>query len=202
MSASSHGSKEKLRQVLREKASTHGVEEQAIASAKICAHIKAHPLWQSSKSVLFFWPMANEPDLRTLCNEALQAGKVVAFPKYFADSRSYSSVAIRNLEQDMAAGRFGIPEPALSSPELLLKVLDLILVPGLAFSFDGVRLGRGKGYYDRLLSQIAGTRCGVGYDWQIADSLPNEPHDIRLDCLVTPARWHDITTGPENEFIG
>lgn len=196
MSAISQASKEKLRQILRQKASAHRAEEQAFASAQICDRIKDQPLWQSSKSVLFFWPMASEPDLRALCKEALQAGKAVAFPKYVADSQCYNAVAIRDLQKDLVAGRFGIAEPALSSPELLLKVLDLIFVPGLAFSFDGVRLGRGKGYYDRLLSQVAGTRCGVSYDWQIAESLPTEPHDIRLDCLVTPSRWFEITRRP------
>ncbi|MEY2466031.1 MAG: 5-formyltetrahydrofolate cyclo-ligase, partial [Verrucomicrobiota bacterium] len=70
-----------------------------------------------------------------------------------------------------------------------IKPLDLILVPGVAFELHGRRLGRGKGFYDRLLADMRGTTCGVAFDEQIVAEIPVEPHDVHLDYLLTPTRW-------------
>ena len=78
-----------------------------------------------------------------------------------------------------------------SCPVVALPELDFVLVPGLAFDRTGQRLGRGKGFFDRMLSQVKGVTCGVTFDWQIVDQVPVEPHDIALDCLVTPTQWLD-----------
>ena len=206
MSSPAHPTKETLRQQLRQEASRHDRAEQTRESSRICAQIIAEPIWKSAKSILFFWPMPGEPDLLPLCREALRLRKTVAFPKFSsslsptgAEGRGegvYTAVQISDLERDMAPGQFGIPEPASNPPQRTLNVLDLILVPGIGFSFAGARLGRGKGYYDRLLSTISGIRCGVAFDWQIAAELPSEAHDIRLDCVVTPSQWRDITDQP------
>jgi 5-formyltetrahydrofolate cyclo-ligase len=73
--------------------------------------------------------------------------------------------------------------------------LDFALVPGLGFTTDGRRLGRGKGYYDRVLAQVRGFKCGVAFDQQIVDEIPAEPHDAQLDCILTPTRWCRVTRG-------
>ena len=74
-----------------------------------------------------------------------------------------------------------------------LNRLDLVLVPGVAFDLNGRRLGRGKGYYDRLLAEFEGWTCGVAFDQQVVEAVPSEPHDMRLTCLVTPTRWQFVT---------
>ena len=68
--------------------------------------------------------------------------------------------------------------------------LDLALVPGIGFTLDGGRLGRGKGYYDRLLAEVPVMKCGVAFECQIADEFPLESHDVQLNCILTPTRWH------------
>jgi 5-formyltetrahydrofolate cyclo-ligase len=184
-------SKEALRQKIRQEQALHGEPERKLDSARICALIREQPVWKSSRSVLFFWPLATEPDLRPLCQEAIGSGKIVAFPKYLPASACYAAVRVSNLQTGLVAGQFGIFEPASVDAELWLNVLDLIFVPGVAFSFDGARLGRGKGYYDRLLGKVTGTRCGVAFDWQITNEIPTEAHDIRLSCLATPTQWRE-----------
>jgi 5-formyltetrahydrofolate cyclo-ligase len=67
--------------------------------------------------------------------------------------------------------------------------LDLILVPGLAFDLNGRRLGKGKGYYDRLLAGVSGIKCGVAFDEQVVSEVPAGPHDVRVNCILTPTRW-------------
>ena len=69
------------------------------------------------------------------------------------------------------------------------KAFPVVLVPGLAFSTGGCRLGRGQGFYDRLLAGASGLRCGVGWDFQVFPELPSEPHDEHLDYILTPTRW-------------
>jgi 5-formyltetrahydrofolate cyclo-ligase len=72
-----------------------------------------------------------------------------------------------------------------------LNQLDFLLVPGVAFDRSGRRLGRGKGFYDRLLAGVTGMKCGVAWDEQIVHELPAEPHDIAMDLMLTPSRWAD-----------
>jgi 5-formyltetrahydrofolate cyclo-ligase len=75
---------------------------------------------------------------------------------------------------------------------IALNRLDLALVPGVGFDADGRRLGRGRGHYDRLLAQVAGTKCGVAFDEQMAPEIPVAPHDVILNRIVTPTRWLEV----------
>lgn len=88
-------------------------------------------------------------------------------------------------------GRFGIPEPPRDNRLGAIPLLDLILVPGLAFDLSGNRLGWGKGYYDKWLALLPPEtmRIGVGYSFQVLKHLPAEKHDQRLDLVLTPAGW-------------
>ncbi len=163
--------------------------ERATASAQARARLVAQPLWQSSRRVLFFASLPEELDLWPLLQEALSAGKQVALPRFVPETKAYEVCPIQDPDRDLQTGYFGIREPNPRCSRLAANRLDLILVPGVAFDLEGRRLGRGKGYYDQLLKVWHGTTCGVGFDQQIVDSIPVEPHDVRLDCVLTPTRW-------------
>lgn len=150
--------------------------------------LRTQSAWQRARSILFYAPLPGELDLWPLLREALAEGKVVALPRFSAESRSYVACQVQDLSRDIAAGQYGIREPVATCPSVPL-VLDLILVPGLAFDMQGHRLGRGKGFYDQLLAAARGTTCGAGFDEQIVAEVPVEPHDIRLSCILTPTRW-------------
>ena len=79
-------------------------------------------------------------------------------------------------------------EPAASCAEISLNKFDLILVPGIAFDLNGNRLGRGKGFYDRILAEASGIKCGVCHDFQLLEKILAEPHDAKVDFILTPAR--------------
>ncbi|HZL12624.1 MAG TPA: 5-formyltetrahydrofolate cyclo-ligase, partial [Verrucomicrobiae bacterium] len=85
-------------------------------------------------------------------------------------------------------GKFGIREPKASCAEILLIEFDLILVPGIAFDLHGNRLGRGQGFYDRLLAEFRGTKIGIAFDEQISTEVSAEAHDVRVDFILTPTR--------------
>jgi len=69
-----------------------------------------------------------------------------------------------------------------------LSRLDLILVPGVAFDLCGCRLGRGGGFYDRLLAETHGVKCGIAFDEQITGEVPTGEHDLQMDFILTPTR--------------
>jgi len=145
--------------------------------------------WRAARSVLFYAPMAEELDVWPLVREALGAGKRVGLPRFVPENGAYLACEVQNLGLDLMPGHFGIREPADHCAAFSLKWLDLILVPGVAFDLQGRRLGRGKGYYDQLLAGLRGVKCGVAFDRQIVGEVPVTPHDILMNCILTPTRW-------------
>ncbi|MCH5241355.1 MAG: 5-formyltetrahydrofolate cyclo-ligase [Muribaculaceae bacterium] len=87
-------------------------------------------------------------------------------------------------ESRLELGSFHIEEPTgndLTDP----SEIELVVVPAVAYDRKGKRLGRGKGFYDRFLKQTKATKIGVGYEFQLVDELPSEPHDIPMDIVIT-----------------
>src|SRR5205085_8875887 len=126
-------------------------------------------------------------------------GKILCLPRYVAARDLYECCRVQDLQCDLRRGRMGIREPVEHCCLQKLNKLDLILVPGVAFDPGGRRLGRGKGYYDRLLASVEGVKCGVAFDQQITDHVPTGPHDIQLDCILTPTRWLVAGRGPSQK---
>lgn len=184
--------KAELRRSLRAEAQRHTEEERVAASAAIREQLVRQAPWQTARAILFYAAMTGEVDLWPLLKDALAAGKQVALPSYEASTDQYFACQIVDFHRDLCRGHVGIIEPVSSCARFPLNKLDLVLVPGLGFTADGRRLGRGKGYYDRILSAVRGWKCGVAFDWQIAAEIPTEGHDIIMDCIITPTRWHSV----------
>lgn len=181
-----------LRERLR--AELHGLTraQRDDAAVEICARLIEQPLWKNARSVLLFAPLPDEPNVRPLLHAALDAGKLTALPRFSTATGGYEAAAVRDLAKDFTEGKFGVLEPAATCEMADLKRLDLILVPGLAFDRHGYRLGRGKGFYDRLLAEVSGKTCGVAFDQQLVSAIPVEPHDVRLNCILTPSHWLEL----------
>jgi|APGre2960657468_1045069.scaffolds.fasta_scaffold01648_3 5-formyltetrahydrofolate cyclo-ligase len=177
-----------LREQLRATGKTISQEERAAASAELCARLPQETIWREAKSVLLFTPLPDEPDIRPLFEAAWASGKAAAFLRFDAASGSYLACRVRKPDE-LQPGKFGVLEPGPDCPVLELNQLDFLLVPGVAFDLVGRRLGRGKGYYDRLLAGVPGHKCGAAFAWQLVATVPAEPHDVRLNSLLTPSRW-------------
>jgi 5-formyltetrahydrofolate cyclo-ligase len=156
------------------------------ASIEICERLKAQ--LQSAHTILFFAPLTDEPDVWPLLQELLAGEKVIALPFFDAEEKIYGARRLKNLEAEIVNGKFGVREPASSCAGIPLDKFDLILVPGAAFDLRGNRLGRGRGFYDRLLENAGGMKCGVCYDGQLLEKIPAEPHDAKVDFILTPTR--------------
>ncbi|HEY1661094.1 MAG TPA: 5-formyltetrahydrofolate cyclo-ligase [Verrucomicrobiae bacterium] len=162
--------------------------QREIDSQKICARLKEHIVFQEAQSVLLFAPLAQEVDIWPLVEEAVNSSKVVALPCFDADRGVYQSRRVKNLPVEILSGQFGIREPSIACLEMPLDDLDLVLVPGVAFDLQGNRLGRGKGFYDRLLENFRGKKIGIAFDEQMVDAVPAGKLDVRMDLVLTPTR--------------
>ena len=140
-------------------------------------------IWANARSVMLFAALKYEPDLLSLAGAA--GGRRIAFPAMENDrivARLVHSAA------DLTAGPHGIREPSPAQcQEMPVAEIDLVLVPGLGFAADGTRLGRGRGHFDRFLGGLSADAvlCGVCFACQLQPSLPSEPHDIRMNHILT-----------------
>lgn len=157
-------------------------------SKELCENLQAREFFRAAHSILFFAPLPEEPDLWPLAIETLAGKKLVALPCFDADNEMYRPRRVTDIHVEILSGKFGIREPASTCVAIPLDDLDLVLVPGVAFSLDGHRLGRGKGYYDRLLQSFAGKKIGIAFDEQVLEAIPSAPHDVRMDFITTPTR--------------
>jgi 5-formyltetrahydrofolate cyclo-ligase len=149
-------------------------------SRTVLEKLRGLEIFRQAKSVGTYMPLADEVDT-TPVFQCLE--KKIFIPAF---DEALGSYRMARYTPELKKGRFGIPEPenpVWAGPD----ELDLILIPGIAFDRAGGRLGRGGGFYDRLLPQYRTTRFGICFSFQILEKIPSEPHDCLMDFLVTDA---------------
>lgn len=176
-----------LRTMIRERLEKISTAVREVESIELCERLKAQ--MPSAQAILFFAPMADELNVWPVLELSVALGTTCALPFYDAGKQSYGAKVITKPATEVVTGKFGIREPAASCVEIALDQFDLVLVPGMAFDLYGNRLGRGRGFYDRLLPSVSGVKCGVGYDFQLLEKIPVEPHDVKLSFILTPSRF-------------
>lgn len=166
-------------------------EQHAAASEQLCQNLPSLAGLRGDLPLLAFFPLTREePDLRPWLAAELARGRVLGLPKIKGDF--FLPRQVFSLET-LARSDFGTLEPADDAPFLAIETLGAVLVPGLGFQVrNGLRLGRGGGFYDRFLAQLAPgcLRVGIGFDSQLLDHLPHEAHDQRVDGVITESGWH------------
>ncbi len=166
-------------------------ETQAVASRRIAQRLTETTAWRISGLVLAYRSMRGEVDTTPLLQIALAEGKLVALPRITGSQLQFHRYDGESTF--LSRHPFGMEEPTQSSPVVdTAKLVEsgkpiLVIVPGLAFDRQGRRLGRGKGYYDRFLSASFSrvTAAGICFDLQLLSLIPAEPHDVRVDLIVT-----------------
>lgn len=159
------------------------LEDRGQRSAQVCAAVGDDPAWGSAKIVGMFAPLKEEPDIELL--RARATGKTLCYPAIHGERLHF--IAVTDLAT-LVRGTRGVREPPFDPEQVIsIEQLGLILVPGAAFSPSGQRLGRGGGFYDRLLAtpELRALKMGVCFDCQLFSELPLEPHDRPVDCVVT-----------------
>ena len=130
------------------------------------------------KTIASYVPLANEPDVTEFNRLAAQSANLV-LPRIIGDSLEFAS-------GEQVRGPLGIYEPTGEVVEL--ASIGLMIVPALAVDEMGNRLGKGKGFYDRVLGSFKGLSVAVVFESEVIEAVPSEPHDQRVAMIATPLR--------------
>ena len=177
--------KKDLRELMRQKLRVQKAEDLQAWSEAVIDRIEQLHCFRHARVVMLYYPVHHEIDLRPLLDK-YKDEKVILLPVTHRDHielRQYVG------KENLTKGHYGIPTPQTATYR---GVPDLVIVPGLAFDKDLVRMGRGKGYYDRFLRKLGKvTKVGVCYDFQVSDDVPWSWHDVRMDKVITPSATYE-----------
>ena len=152
------------------------------ASLYVCLQIIGTQEWQEANTVLLYAALPDEVDLNLLLQDAEGSDKRVILPVVDGDTLLLKVYDPRHMARQ---GKYQIMEPTAQCKTLdNLDEIDLAIIPGRAFTRQGARLGRGKGYYDRLLSSLHCPKWGVAFPCQMVKEIPTDPWDIPLDKVI------------------
>ncbi|MGQ9709300.1 MAG: 5-formyltetrahydrofolate cyclo-ligase [Anaerolineae bacterium] len=172
--------KQRLRQKFRQLREALPAGDVGAASEAVCRHLASWPVMRTARIVMAYLAFRNEPSLETL---------FAALPRIqWAVPRIEGRTLVIHPYDPNRLTRhpFGMLEPAADLPVIDPALLEIVLVPGVAFDRRGGRLGFGGGFYDRFLPTTPAPRVGVTYDFCLLDELPWTEADQRMDWVVTP----------------
>lgn len=136
--------------------------------------------------ISLYLPINNEVDTKQIIDQLTKRGVKIFLPKYFKKKDQYFFAEFIGWEK-LENGSFNILEPR-STKMVDPDLIKVAIIPGVAFDRMGVRLGYGKGVFDRLLAGSGAFKIGLAYEFQIMDELPRDKHDLVMDLVVTEKR--------------
>jgi 5-formyltetrahydrofolate cyclo-ligase len=185
--------KEYLRSLLRACRDGLGGSQARATSLQIQSRLLSFDPFQSTPTVVLYAPKDGEVGTHATFDAAAQASKRILFPRVDRGGRRLDLAVVTDLRA-LAPGAFGVLEPSSDAPRVDPAHLGaaVVLVPGLAFTVNGQRLGRGGGYYDRLLAELDRQAISVGlaYSFQLLDRIPETASDRGVDYIITEFAVH------------
>ncbi len=156
-------------------------------STGVASNLESWVSYQEARSIMFYVSFAGEVSTGPLMERAIAAGKTVSVPKIHVIGRRMSAHIVKDPATHLERGAYGISVPVESAPEIDPGLLDMVIVPGLAFDPQGHRVGFGGGYYDRFLSRVREDCISVAlaYGFQVVPSIPGEEYDLPVRYLIT-----------------
>lgn len=142
--------------------------------------------FKSAKTIGAYYAFGSEVRTDIIIEQARSLGKKIALPSVEGNSLTFYELSSGKY---LVKGRFGIMEPLPYGP---LDRIDLLVVPGIAFDKKGHRLGYGKGYYDKFLARKKIASIGLGYSFQLVESLPIGEYDKKLDAIAMEDGMHYV----------
>lgn len=173
--------KSALRKKIRSTLDRYSTTELLLKSKNSLDRLFNHPKVQASQTMLSYWPMPKEFDTSTL-NKQLVGSKKVLLP--VIDGTELVLKEFTSTDQLTIGSKYGILEP--QGPIFTqFDSIDLVIVPGSAFSLKGERCGHGKGFYDRLLPKLPHAfKMGVCFDFQLLEQVPTGELDVKMDDVI------------------
>lgn len=147
-------------------------------------------LYKEANSIFIYLSFGSEIETKNIINKAIEDKKKVYIPKIYKEDKSMKAIRLKSYN-DLKENSMGILEPIDDSDYINKNDIDLILVPGVVFDFNGNRIGYGGGYYDRYLKDIKEIRnkLVLAYDFQIVDLIKPESHDVVFDYIITNTKF-------------
>lgn len=179
--------KEIRKQIKQTLASTKSTFSQE--ASRICGQIISSAEYKKADTILAYMALSDEVDLSAVVSKALKDGKTVYLPHVYPETSKMDFYIFTN-ETPVVTGEFGIKEPVFSTSNAKFSEINentLMLIPGRAFTKNGDRLGRGKGFYDIYLEPLKNNallkKAGVCFPCQILPELPADTTDVKMDLL-------------------
>ena len=172
--------KRTVRRAVRAEIAKLSAEERSALSSQIFSKIASLEQIKQASVVALFVALPDEPQTADFIEQLSLQNKRIVVPRIEGKDMNFYDIS-----EGLQCGAFGIMEPIANTPIKPCEI-DLMIVPGVAFTREGARLGRGKGFYDKYLSR-SGFRAytiGVCYPCQIVESLPTEPHDKIMNEVI------------------
>lgn len=158
----------------------------AFASKLVSANVQRIDAFQAAETVALYMTIGGEVKIGALFPICWNLGKRTCIPVFNAKAKRYEMAEV-TANTPYRTGHYGIREPI--TPALVpIHQIDLMAVPGVAFDRVGNRLGRGGGYYDRLLDGFSGHAAAVAFDFQIVPHVPTDAHDRPVHSITTETR--------------
>lgn len=172
--------KQHIRKQIKAAVKALSAEQRQCEAERLLRLIAEEPNFQSAQRVLIYNPLPDEIDVLPILHK-YKAQKQFFMPVVADDN----TLKILPYTDEQKIGAYGIGEP-VGTEFIDISTIDLVIVPGVGFTADGYRLGRGKGYYDRLLSGVKTYKIGVCYTCQIEPGIVEtvEPHDVKMDKMI------------------
>lgn len=163
------------------------LDEITSESQHIANHLLQWPLFLQANTIMLFLSMRDEPQTKTLILHALKNNKTVCVPHIRSSPGMMDAAIIYNLE-DIVTGQFDIQSANPDTLQLIEpNIIDLIVVPGVAFDYSGKRCGMGGGYYDRFLPRAPNARkVGMALSCQLVEKIPVDTYDFPIQYIVSP----------------
>ena len=172
--------KKELRAVMAAKKKAYAEDIKRLKSKQISEKLLYTDEYRQAENILCYWSMSDEVSTHEFVIEAARNKRV------FLPVVSGNILLIREftgVENLVEGTSFSIPEPDFDTEEIEIRDIDLVIVPGVAFDLGGGRLGRGKGFYDKLLAGADVYKIGICFDFQLVDEIPRDEHDVLMDKL-------------------
>lgn len=176
--------RKKIKKIRNNISITEVLEKSELIKNKLFKLIEFH----QASTILFYISYDNEVFTHDMIKECLSIEKMVVVPKSVSKENTLILSELVDWN-DLEIGAYNILEPKNESiKEIPIDLIDLIIVPGIAFDVNGNRIGHGKGYYDRLLRNANSRSVGLLYEFQLVNKIPTEKHDKTVNMLITEKR--------------
>ncbi len=173
--------KDDIRRTIRQRFLDSTDSERKLWSEELCKKLIEDEHIKNAQYIMAYYPLKDEVNILPLLESLINIGKTILLPEVVSAEDIVLHVYDTNAK--MSKGTLGTSFP--SNVEFTdYELIDAVLTPGVAFTKDGHRLGRGRGYYDRFLKKLEGVyKIGVCFSYQIMESIPTETHDIKVDYV-------------------